>query len=389
MTMHRRTFLRHMCVGGAATFGFPVVNFAQVASPGRFVFVLLRGGFDGLAAVVPFGDPSYQPLRGQFAFQPSELVELTDTFGLAPGLAPLKELWDANELVALHAMAIPYRTRSHFDGQAVLETGIDRPIGSSDGWLNRLLQTMSGRRSGIAVAAGMPRSMTGSFDVQTWSPAQLGAVDDAYLERLSVLYRADKTLYGRFEAAVQQKDVVGEEPMAGGNARRGGIAPLMQAAARILRQDAGPNVAAVEFSGWDTHANQGMAGGALDRLLGQLAEGLMAFRRELGPVWSTTTVVVMTEFGRTARPNGTRGTDHGTAGAGFVIGPTVARSAVIADWPGLADRALFEQRDLTPTLDTRSVLKAAVAGAFDLTAAQLDRVFPGSAAARPLPSLLA
>ena len=170
--------------------------------------------------------------------------------------------------------------------------------------------------------------------------------------------------------------------MAGGGARRGGITPLMQAAAKILRQDGGPNIAAVEFSGWDTHANQGLAGGALDRLLGQLAEGIMAFRTDMGAAWEDTTVVVMTEFGRTARPNGTRGTDHGTAGAGFVIGPNVARSAVHADWPGLADRALFEGRDVRPTLDTRAVLKAAIASAFDLTHAQADRVFPGSSAVR-------
>jgi uncharacterized protein (DUF1501 family) len=307
---------------------------------------------------------------------------LNDTFGLAPGLAPMRELWQQNELVVLHAMAIPYRTRSHFDGQAILETGIDRPVGSSDGWLNRLLQVMPGERSGIAIASGMPRSLTGSFNVQTWSPTQLGAVSDAYLDRLSSLYRTDKVLYGRFEAAVQQQDLVGEEPMAGGNARRGGITPLMRATAKILRQDGGPNIAAVEFSGWDTHANQGMAGGALDRLLGQLAEGLMALRTDMGPAWSNTTVVVMTEFGRTARPNGTRGTDHGTAGAGFVIGPKVARSTVFSDWPGLGDRALFEGRDLKPTLDTRAVLKGAIAAAFDLTPAQADRVFPGSTAVR-------
>ena len=118
-----------MCLGGIATFGFPVVNFAQVQQGGRFVFVLLRGGFDGLAAVVPYGDPAYRSLRGAFAFEESDLVELNDTFGLAPGLAPLRELWQRDELVALHAMAIPYRTRSHFDGQAILETGIDRPVG--------------------------------------------------------------------------------------------------------------------------------------------------------------------------------------------------------------------------------------------------------------------
>ena len=158
----------------------------------------------------------------------------------------------------------------------------------------------------------------------------------------------------------------------------------MQAAARILRQNNGPNVAAVEFSGWDTHANQGVAGGALDRLLGQLAEGLVAFRTEMGDAWSDTTVVVMTEFGRTVRPNGTRGTDHGTAGAGFIIGPRLARSAVIADWPSLADNALYEGRDLRPTLDTRAVLKGAIAGTFDLTAAQADRVFPGSDGVRGL-----
>jgi uncharacterized protein (DUF1501 family) len=382
MTVDRRTFLGTMCIGGLATFGLPVVNFAQVKHAGRFVFVLLRGGFDGLAAVVPYGDPAYSPLRGTFAFAESDLLVLDDTFGLSPGLAPLRELWQGQELAAVHAMAIPYRTRSHFDGQAILETGIDRPVGSSDGWLNRLLQVMAGQRSGIAIASGMPRSLTGSFDVQTWSPTQLGAVDDEYLGRLASLYRGDKVLQGRFEAAIQQQNLVGEEPMAGGGARRAGMTPLMQAAARILKQDTGPNIAAVEFSGWDTHANQGLAGGPLDRLLGQLADALVALRAGLGTAWANTTVVVMTEFGRTARPNGTRGTDHGTAGAGFVLGPRVARSAVLSDWPGLSDRALFEGRDLKPTLDTRAVLKAAIAATFDLTPAQIDRVFPGSAGVR-------
>lgn len=380
--MDRRTFLTYMCCGGAATFGFPRITFAQVQQTGRLVFVLLRGGFDGLAAVVPHGDPAYRSLRGAFAFEESDLFVLNDFFGLAPGLSPLREFWERDELAVLHAMAIPFRTRSHFDGQAVLETGLGRPVGSSDGWLNRLLQIMSGERSGIAIASGMPRSLAGTFDVQTWSPAQLGAVDDAYLDRLGTLYRGDATLAGRFEAALQQQGLIGEEPMARGGARRGGITPLMQAAARILRQEEGPNIAAMEFSGWDTHANQGTAGGALDRLLRQLADGLVALRAELGQAWAKTTVVVMTEFGRTARPNGTRGTDHGTGGAGFVIGSTVARSTVFSDWPGLSDAALFEGRDLRPTLDTRAVLKAAIAGTFDLSAAQADRVFPDSADVR-------
>ena len=380
--MDRRTFVKHMCLGGIATFSLPRVTFAQVRQEGRFVFVLLRGGFDGLAAVVPYGDPDYRSLRGGLAFEESDLIALNDEFALAPGLAPFRELWAQEELVVLHAMAIPYRTRSHFDGQAILETGIDRPMGSADGWLNRLLQVMPGERSGIAIASGLPRSMSGPVDVRTWSPTQLGVVDDGYLDRLSVLYRADGVLHGRFEAAIQQQATIGEEPMAGQGARRGGVAPLMTAAARILREDTGPNIAAIEFSGWDTHANQGLVGGALDRLLGQLAEGLVTFRTEMGTAWANTTVVVMTEFGRTARPNGTRGTDHGTAGAGFLIGPKVARSTVFADWPGLATSSLFEGRDLKPTLDTRAVLKAAIAGTFDLTPAQADRVFPSSAAVR-------
>ncbi len=241
---------------------------------------------------------------------------------------------------------------------------------------------MSGERSGIAIASGMPRSMTGTFAVQTWSPTELGAVDDEYLARLARLYRTDATLQGRFEAALQHQGMVGEEPAATGRAQRGGITPLMQAAAKILAPDAGPNIAAMEFSGWDTHANQGVSGGALDRLLGQLAQGLAAFRTGMGAAWATTTVVVMTEFGRTARMNGTRGTDHGTAGAGFVLSPRLARSAVVSDWPGLGDAALFEGRDLRPTLDTRAVLKGVLAGTFDLTAAQLDRVFPSSSGVR-------
>jgi uncharacterized protein (DUF1501 family) len=377
-----------MCYGGLATFALPVVRFAQVPGHGKMVFVLLRGGFDGLAALVPVGDPDYAAIRGGMAFGASELTTIGDGFGLAPGLAPWKTLWDQQELVGLHAMAIPYRTRSHFAGQAILETGLDRPDGVSDGWLNRLLQIMDGERSGIAVAAGMPRSLSGTHQVTSWSPAELGVVDDAYVDRLSLLYRADPELHDRFEAALQMKEVAPEMDRMGGRGPRGQMAPIMSAAAKFLREPGGPNVAALEFSGWDTHANQGLVGGQLDRLLGQLARGVLTFKEEMRDEWANTTVVIMTEFGRTARPNGTQGTDHGTAGAGWVIGPNVAKSTVISDWPGLAERSLFESRDLRPTLDTRAVLKGVIAGVFDLTAGQADRVFPGSGDVRGLYDLM-
>ena len=389
--MHRRDFVLGMCAGGLATFAAPMVSFARVPGRGRLVFVLLRGGFDGLAAVVPYGDPGYRSLRGSMAYSESDLVELGDGFGLTPGLAPLLELWDGDELAVLHAMAIPYRTRSHFDGQAILETGLGSPDGASDGWLNRLLQVMDGERAGLAVAAGLPRSLSGEYPVVTWSPVELGVLDDGYLERLHVLYRADRALYDRFEAGLQMREVASEDGMADpmrGRGRQGRIAPVMRAAARFVSAPDGPNVAAVEFGGWDTHANQGMAGGNLDRLLGQLAEGIMAFRQEAGAGWADTTMVVMTEFGRTARPNGTGGTDHGTAGAGFVIGPGVSKSGVVTDWPGLGERDLYEGRDLKPTLDTRAILKGVIGGVFDLTAAQTGRVFPGSDGVRPTYDLI-
>ena len=366
-----------------------------------------------------------------------DLLELADGFALTPGLASLREFWERDELLVLHAMAIPFRTRSHFDGQAVLETGLSDPSGAADGWLNRLLQIMEGERSGIAVAAGMPRSLMGEGPVTTWSPTELGVVDDAYLDRLHLLYRSDPALLGRFEAALGMLDVgeeaaamgagvedgasaggtpgeggmgdgvvgeggMGEGAMGDGMAepanavpptpRRGGRASpesLFRATARLMTAPDGPNVAAMEFSGWDTHANQGRVGGNLDRQLGRLAGGLATFREAMGSDWEGTTVVVMTEFGRTARPNGSGGTDHGTAGAGFVLGSRIAGSRVVTDWPGLSDRALYEARDLAPTLDTRAVLKAVLAGTFDLTRAQTDRVFPGSGGVRGLWELMA
>jgi uncharacterized protein (DUF1501 family) len=365
-----------MCAAGLATFALPSVSFARVPSRRRFVFVLLRGGFDGLAAVVPVGDPAYRSARGGLALDTSAVVPLDQFFGLGPGLAPLRKFWTRGELVALHAMAIPYRTRSHFDGQAILETGLDTPDGAADGWLNRLLQVMEGQRSGLAIAAGLPRSLSGRYAVETWSPATLGVLDDGYLERLHLLYRQDPELFNTFEAAMQLREVNPAMERAG--RVRPAASSILTAAARLLRAPESANVAAVEFSGWDTHAGQGVAGGPLDRRLADLAAGLVAFRTAMGDAWRDTTVVLMTEFGRTVRPNGTGGTDHGTAGAGFLLGPTVNKSAVVSDWPGLDPRTLFEGRDVRPTLDTRAVLKGAIAGTFDLTLSQVNRIFPGS-----------
>ncbi len=384
--MDRRTFIRGMCAGGVATFTSGTLSLATVPGSGKLVFVLLRGGLDGLSAVVPYGDRDYRDVRGPLAFKKTDLGVLNDQFGLAPGLHPLKQLWDQGELAVVHAMAIPYRTRSHFDGQAILETGLDAPRGSSDGWLNRLLQVMDGKRSGIAVAAGLPLSLSGAHSVKTWSPANLGVVDDGYVDRLHVLYQHDPRLLDRFEAALQMPEVGMMRTSRSGGRQQ--IEGILGATARFLREPDGPNVAAVEFSGWDTHANQGKQGGQLDRLLAQLARGILTFKAQVGSTWDQTTLVVMTEFGRTARPNGTGGTDHGTAGAGFIIGPNLSRSRVLSDWPGLAKTALYESRDLRPTLDTRTVLKAVVEGCFELNRNQLNRIFPGADQLKGFPDLM-
>ncbi len=379
--MDRRGFVRGMCLGGLATFALPAVRFAQVPGDGRLVFLLLRGGVDGLAALVPAHDPAYARARRGLALPDEALTDLDGRFALGPGLEPLAQLWNRDELLAVHALAIPYRSRSHFDSQAVLETGLDVPSGAADGWLNRLLGVMGGEARGVAVAAGMPRSLTGPASVSTWSPTRLGSVGGAYLDRLALLYRRDRELHDRFEAALQMKELAGDEGDAMGSRGTGlaaRYAAVMDATARFLAQSDGPNVAAVEFSGWDTHAAQGGADGPLARRLGGLAQALADFPERMGDRWRDTTVVVMTEFGRTVAVNGSGGTDHGTGGAAFVLGPRVRRSMVVADWPGLADGELFEGRDVRPTLDTRALLKGVLAGTFDLTAGQADRVFPES-----------
>ena len=387
--MDRRSFLQTLITGAAATSVASMpASWAFARTPGRqrFVFILLRGGLDGLGAVVPYGDPQYRQQRSSLAFAAGELQRIDSTFALAPGLAALMPLLDAGELSIVPATAIPMRTRSHFDAQAILETGLPSIRGSADGWMNRLLGTLDGENIAVAVAAGLPRSLTGPQPVLTWSPSRLGAVDDDYIERLHYLYQQDARLQDRFEAALQLRDIEGDD--AAGIKKRGQMTPVLIAAADLLKRQDGPNIAALEFNGWDTHRGQGMAQGSLDRRLKQLADGLAAFRKAMGSHWSTMNVVVLSEFGRTVRPNGSGGTDHGTGGVGFVLGADLARVAVHGDWPGLREADLFENRDVRPIHDTRALLQAVLRRRFDLNSTQLTQVFPEANSLRPLSGLM-
>jgi len=364
----------------------------------RFVFVLLRGALDGLAAVPPVGDPDYQRLRGELDLSKSaDLHRLDDLFALHPSLEFLAQLWQDKQLAVAHAVATPYRERSHFDAQDVLESGVNLPHGSQTGWLNRALATLpraAGGNAGIALGANVPLAMRGPTEVASWSPATMPGMDDDTLQRIAQMYGADALLSQRLAEGLGADEIAGKEGgMSGGmNRAGGGVAQLQQvtrATANFLTQPDGPAVAMFDTTGWDTHANQGADMGNLAARLGALDAGLKALREGLGEGWNRTVVLVATEFGRTAAMNGTRGTDHGTGAAAFLLGGAVRGGRVIGEWPGLKSSQLYQGRDLMPTTDLRSIMKSVLRDHLQVPAQQLDaNVFPDSSAARYLPDLV-
>jgi uncharacterized protein (DUF1501 family) len=401
MTMlNRRTVLR---ASAQLTLLAP---FARLANAGasadsRFVLVVLRGGLDGLAAVAPYGEPQYANARGELALgkpgSENGVLDLDGTIGLHPALANLHALYRAGEASVLHAVATPYRERSHFDAQNVLEGGGMQPNGASGGWLNRALAEL-GRagqpRDAVAIASSVPLVLRGELAVSSWAPSRLPDADADLIDRVRAMYAAvDPTLAARLDEALGTRDMAGDAGMSGERMRAGGganVGPLATAAGRFLAAAEGPRVAVLDIGGWDTHANQGGAQGALALRLRGLDSGLAQLKDALSAAWRDTTVLVVTEFGRTVAVNGTRGTDHGTAACVFLAGGAVQGGRVLADWPGLAQRDLHEGRDLRATTDLRSVLKGVLAGALGVPETALERdVFPGSAAARPARDLLA
>ncbi|HEY5624346.1 MAG TPA: DUF1501 domain-containing protein [Gammaproteobacteria bacterium] len=384
--LDRRRFL-----SGAAQLGLlttlPGLARSQRAADSRFVLVILRGGLDGLAAVPPLGDPSYANVRGSLAIASADALRLNDLFGLHPALRNAHGLYGQGELAVLHAAATPYRERSHFDGQAVLENGAGGPGETRDGWLNRAAGMNPAVSSAVALSQNIPLVLRGDVSVSSWAPSRLPEADDDTLDRLDDLYANDPHLSARLEEGISARDLAGR--MGGATRQRAQLGPLVAAAGRFLSAPDGPRIAVLETGGWDTHANQGAAQGVLAARLSGLDEGLVTLKSELGDVWRETVVVVATEFGRTVAVNGTRGTDHGTAGCAFVAGGAVNGGRVVSDWPGLARRDLYEGRDLKPTLDLRAVFKGVLEEHFDVTRTELDReIFPSSGDVAPLAGLI-
>lgn len=424
--MKRRHFLSATALAAGGALLTSRLAFANTPTGGksRFVLIILRGALDGLAAVPPYGDRDYALLRHDLAMSAKDVLSLDDLFGLHPSLAFMKESYAARELIVFHAIASPYRERSHFDGQDVLENGCARAHATQSGWLNRALAAIPADRSssgelGVTLGQNVPLVMRGPAAVTSWSPSRLATLDDDTLERITDLYAGDPLLAKRLADAlaaetitespamgpgmVEPKDAMadsghikpvdGRDKLVANFRNKGGAGAryteVVHAAAEFLRREDGPKAAVFDTTGWDTHANEGSAQGQLAGRLAALDMGLRTLKEQLGPAWNDTAVLLATEFGRTAAINGTRGTDHGTAAAAFLMGGAVNGGRVIADWPGLSTRALYQGRDLMPTLDVRSVLKGVLQDHLRLASRALDsNVFPDSAAVKPLSGLI-
>ncbi len=393
--VNRRDILRAAGAGLVAS-SIPGLALASAQTDARFVLVILRGAADGLAIAPPYGDGSYAKVRGELALSAREVNKLDGFFGLHPALADIHDQYRKRQALIVHAVASPYRERSHFDGQDVLENGAAGVGLLRDGWLNRALAPLGGslgNEVAIAMAQNTPLVLRGDNSVTSWAPSALPDAEDSTIDRLQDLYAGDEFFATRLVQALDAQAIAEADAGMSRMNTRGNEAQQIQtmasATARFLRAKDGPRIAVLEAGGWDTHANQGTTTGALANRFEGLDAGVRTLREELGDTWSRTVVAIVTEFGRTVAVNGTRGTDHGTASAAILVGGAVAGGRVLADWPGLRSSELHQGRDLRPTTDLRSVFKGVLADHLELADAQLETsVFPDSAAAPAMRGLI-
>jgi uncharacterized protein (DUF1501 family) len=406
--MHRRQFLTHATSGAV---GFMAVGphawaargDAAGASSKRLVVVFLRGAVDGLSVVVPYADADYARWRPTIAVaKPGAeegALDLDGQFGLHPALAPLMPYWQAGQLAFVHAAGSSVVTRSHFDAQDDMESGTPGRKSTADGWMNRLLGELQrlpphqrSATQAVSVGAVMPRIFSGHNTVAN-IPSGLATTRPSALDQAPVgrafdkLYSADDPLAASYRASREAREeiqaslhnpMLQEEMMRANNGAPlpDGFAKDAGKLATLMRNDAHVQLGFMALGGWDTHANQGNGTGQLAKRLAPLGQGLAAMAQQLGPVFKDTVIVVMSEFGRTVRENGNRGTDHGHGNVMWVLGGAVAGAKVHGPWPGLQAKALYEGRDLAVTTDFRSVLSEVLTHHVSLPAVALARVFP-------------
>ncbi|WP_425228292.1 DUF1501 domain-containing protein [Sphingomonas sp.] len=381
--LSRRTLLARGSLGVAASAFTPRLAFARAASEKRFVFVIQRGAADGLGTIGATGDPAFAGARGDLAADFATGARLDPSFTLHPAMTASAALYAHGQALFAHAVASPYRDRSHFDGQNVLETGGAGAYQVRDGWMNRLLGLLPPDEArAIAVSATVPLALRGPHDVASYAPSALPAASDDLLTRVGTLYGGDQQLHALWSEAMQTRTLTSD--LSADNGRNAAATGAL--AARLLGPENGARVLMMETGGWDTHAGQRGRLAAqlrgLDALVGALQTGM-------GPLWSDTMVLVATEFGRTVAVNGTGGTDHGTASAAMLFGGGVRGGRVLSDWPGLQTAQLYESRDLRPTTSLDGFIAGAVAGHFAIDPARtLPALFPGSTGARASEGLL-
>lgn len=380
-TLDRRAFLGRASLFAALAGCSPRMAFAAAETENRFVFIIQRGAADGLSILSPIGDPAYGSLRGALGDQPG--LKLDGMFALNAAMPRTAALFGQGQALFAHAIASPYRDRSHFDGQNVLETGAASAYQLRDGWMNRMLGIVpAADQHAIAVAATVPVILRGSREVASYAPSEMPDASDDLLQRVSMLYQNDQQLHALWDEAMQTRGIAGGVGD-NGKLRSAGTGTL---AASLLKPAKGARIATIETGGWDTHSGQSRRLGAT---LAELDALIEALRVGLGPIWNQTVVLVATEFGRTATVNGTGGTDHGTGAAAMLLGGAVKGGRILADWPGLGRSQLYEGRDLRPTSQLDAFIAGAVAEQYGLEPAlALRTLFPGAGKVRPAEGLV-
>jgi uncharacterized protein (DUF1501 family) len=368
---------------------------ADAAQPyRRLVVIFQRGAADGLNIVVPHGEAEYYTMRPTIAIPQRDVIDLDGFFGLHPAMSALKPLWDARQLAIVHAAGSPDPTRSHFDAQDFMESGTPGVKSTEDGWLNRALVATGDPQKdaafrAVALGTALPRMLSGQApalalgNVNDFGVAPHNPQAQPLANTFESMYAAsvDAVLHGTaqetFDAVKMLKaaDPAKYRPAAGVVYPKGRFGDVLKQTAQLVKANLGVQVAFTDIGGWDHHVNEGASEGQLGRLLKEFSGSLAAFWQDLGVLAAETVVVTMSEFGRTARENGTRGTDHGHANVMFVMGGAVRGGKVYGRWPGLANEQLYEQRDLALTTDFRQVMAEAVAR--QLGNPRPERVFPG------------
>ncbi|MES2338109.1 MAG: DUF1501 domain-containing protein [Pseudomonadota bacterium] len=381
--LDRRNFLSTATLAAAATAFAPRIAFAAAPTEKRFVFIIQRGAADGLGTIMPYGDPGFAPARGALAQEAVGGAKLDGMFALHPMLKTAASMYQGGEALFAHAVASPYRDRSHFDGQNVLETGGTNAYEVKDGWLNRLLTVLpQGEQRAIAVAATVPMALRGKVEVSSYAPSALPDASDDLLARVSQMYAGDQQLHALWEQATATRSLTGD--LAGDDGRNAAATGAL--AARLLVPANGARIAMIETGGWDTHSGQA---GRLGAQLRGLDAMLAAIKTGLGPLWKDTMVLVATEFGRTVAVNGTGGTDHGTASSAMLFGGGVKGGRVLADWPGLAQANLYEGRDLKPTTSLDGFIAGATAAHFGVDPLRTTAaLFPKAGLVKPVEGLV-